>query len=205
MAKEILSQSTKNNLLVLKKAGILKNFYLAGGTGLALQLRHRLSLDLGFFTPQDINPQSLIQRMKRLGNFSVSQEAHNTLEGIFEKTRLTFLTYEYPLLFPLKTKETIKVADSRDIGCMKISAISSRGTKKDFIDLFFICHQIISLKKLLKLFEKKYQSVNYNLMHILKSLSYFEDAEKDPLPQMLIPVSWKEVKEFFKQEVKKNL
>jgi len=96
----------------------------------------------------------------------------------------------------------IKVADSRDIGCMKIFAVSSRGSKKDFIDLFFICQKTISLEKLLKLFAKKYKSVNYNMMHILKSLIYFEDAEKDPVSKMIIPISWKEVKKFFKREIK---
>lgn len=95
------------------------------------------------------------------------------------------------------------MADSRDIGCMKIDAISSRGSKRDFIDLFFICQKIIPLEKLLRLFGKKYKSVSYNRMHILKSLSYFEDAEKEPMPKMIISINWEKVKPFFKKEVKK--
>jgi predicted nucleotidyltransferase component of viral defense system len=204
MPQEILSRKTKNNLAELKRANILSNFYLAGGTGLALKLRHRISLDLDFFTKEDIDTKILIQKIKNLGRFSVEKESESTLIGIFEGTRITFLKYDYPLLFPLKEFEGIEVADERDIGCMKISAISSRGTKKDFIDLYFLCQKIISLKELLKLFKKKYKSVDYNLMHILKSLVYFEDAEKDPMPKMIIPISWEEVKKFFKAEIKKN-
>jgi predicted nucleotidyltransferase component of viral defense system len=203
MPQEILSRKTKNNLAELKRANILSNFYLAGGTGLALKLRHRISLDLDFFTKEDIDTKILIQKIKNLGRFSVEKESESTLIGIFEGTRITFLKYDYPLLFPLKEFEGIEVADERDIGCMKISAISSRGTKKDFIDLYFLCQKIISLKELLKLFKKKYKSVDYNLMHILKSLVYFEDAEKDPMPKMIIPISWEEVKKFFKAEIKK--
>jgi predicted nucleotidyltransferase component of viral defense system len=203
MPQEILSRKTKNNLATLKLANILSNFYLAGGTGLALKLRHRISLDLDFFTKEDIDTEILIQKIKNLGKFSVEKESESTLIGNFEGTRITFLKYDYPLLFPLKEFEGIKVADERDIGCMKISAISSRGTKKDFIDLYFLCQKIISLKELLKLFKKKYKSVDYNLMHILKSLVYFEDAEKDPLPKMILPISWEEVKKFFKAEIKK--
>ncbi len=202
MPQEILPTKTKSSLALLKQAGILENFYLAGGTGLALQLNHRSSFDLDFFTKKDIDTKILIQKIKILGKFSIEKESENTLIGVFEGVRVTFLKYDFPLLFPLKKHLGIKVADGRDIGCMKISAISSRGAKKDFIDLYFICQKMLPLKRLLKLFERKYKSVNYNMVHILKSLSYFEDAEKDPMPKMIIIVSWKEIKNFFQKEIK---
>ena len=88
---------------------------------------------------------------------------------------------------------------------MKISAISSRGSKKDFIDLFFVCQQGISLEEMLKLFERKYKDIDYNMVHILKSLLYFEDAEKEPMPKMIIPTKWEEVKNFFKKNIKENI
>ena len=201
MSQEILSKKTKADLETLKEAGVLRDFYLAGGTGLALQFRHRISLDLDFFTKKAFEEKILVQKIKKLGKFSIEKEAENTLVGIFQGSRITFLSYDYPLLSPLKEIEGIKVADIKDIGCMKIAAISSRGTKKDFIDLFFICQNGILLKVLLKLFRKKYKSVDYNMMHILKSLVYFEDAQKDPMPRMTIPVSWARVKNFFKKEV----
>ena len=80
---------------------------------------------------------------------------------------------------------------------MNISFISGRGTRKDFIDLYFICKDVVSFEELLKLFKKKYKSINYNIVHILKSLTYFNDAEKDPMPNMLKPVSWTKVKLLF--------
>jgi len=203
MSQKILSRKTKINLEILRKSGMLRDFYLAGGTGAALQLKHRLSLDLDFFTEKNIDIKILVQKIKKLGRFSIEKEAQNSLISIFQGTRITFLKYDYPCLFPFKDFEGIKVADLRDIGCMKISAISSRGIKKDFIDLFFICQEIILLKSLLRFFKKKYESVDYNMIHILKSLVYFEDAEKDPMPKMIIPVSWKEVKSFSKEEIKK--
>lgn len=197
MPEEIISKETRSNLELLNKANILDNFYLAGGTGLALQIKHRLSIDLDFFTEKDINIKALMDRLQELGEITVSKEAENTLNGTFNKTEIMFLKYAYPLLFPLKEVEGIIIADSRDIGCMKISAVYSRGTKKDFIDLFFICKNIIDFKELLELFKKKYKDVDYNMIHILKSLVYFDDAEKDPMPKMLTPVSWNKVKEFF--------
>jgi predicted nucleotidyltransferase component of viral defense system len=191
-------------LEILKKSGILKDFYLVGGTGAALQLKHRLSLDLDFFTKENIDTKALIQKIKNLGNFSIEKEALNSLTSIFQGTIITFLKYDYPCLFQFKNIEGVKVADLRDIGCMKISAISSRGAKKDFIDLFYICQKIISLQGLLKLFQKKYKNVDYNMNHILKSIIYFEDAEKNPMPKMIIPVLWEQVKSFLKKEIKKQ-
>jgi len=203
MPQEIISKKTKDNLEILIREGILKSFYLAGGTGVALQLKHRVSLDLDFFTKKDIDDKTLIQKIKTWCKLSIERETENTLIGIFNGTRVSFLKYDYPLLFDLKQIEGIRVADLRDIGCMKIDAISSRGMKRDFVDLFFICKELISLKSLLSLFKRKYKSVNYNMMHILKSLMYFEDAENNPTPKMIVHVSWQEIKNFFQQEIRK--
>ena len=203
MPQEIISKKTKANLEILTKEDLLENFYLAGGTGVALQLKHRVSLDLDFFTEKDIDTKTLIQKIKTRGKFSIERETENTLIGIFNGIRVSFLKYDYPLLFDLKQIKGIKIADFRDIGCMKIDAVSSRGMKRDFVDLFFICREVISLKNLLSLFKKKYKSVNYNMLHILKSLAYFEDAENNPMPKMILPTSWQEVKSFFKKEIRK--
>lgn len=205
MSKKILSKEAKNCLALLRDKNILKDFYLAGGTGLALQIHHRKSIDLDFFTKKNFNSEILVEKLRKLGKFSVEKKEKNTLVGIFNNIRISFFTYNYPLLFSSKKIEGIFVADSKDIGCMKISAISSRGSKKDFVDVFFICQKIIPLSELLKLFEKKYRGVDYNMAHILKSLVYFDDAEKEPMPKMLIKTSWKEIKKFFRKEVKKLL
>lgn len=201
MSRQILSQETKNNLEKIIEAGIIKDFYLAGGTAVALHLMHRLSIDLDFFTKEDFDRTSLVQKIITIGKFSIEKEAENSLIGVFNNTRITFIKYSYPLLFNLRTMEGMSVADPRDIGCMKITAISARGMKKDFIDLFFICREVIQLKDLLILFKKKYRSVDYNLIHILKSLIYFEDSDYEPMPNMIIPISWQEVKDYFIKEV----
>lgn len=201
MPKEIISKKTRCNLELLEKANVLNDFYLVGGTGLALQLKHRLSIDLDFFTEKNINTKVLIGKLKELGALVVDREAENTLDGAFNGTKIMFLKYPYPLLFPLQKFGDITVANAKDIGCMKVSAISSRGTKKDFIDLFFVCKNILDFKELLKLFKKKYKGIDYNMVHILKSLTYFDDAEKEPMPKMLKPDDWTKVKLFFQNKV----
>jgi hypothetical protein len=93
----------------------------------------------------------------------------------------------------------MKIADSRDIACMKISAISSRGTKRDFVDLYFAAKEY-GLANLIELFKGKFAGTQYSLLHLLKSLTFFEDAEKEPMPDMLADTSWRVIRQFFQRE-----
>lgn len=142
MLEKVLSKEAKGCLALLKEAKVLKNFYLAGRTGLALQLQHRTSVDLDFFSSKKFNLHTLIQKLKKTESFSLEREEEDTLIVFINKVKVSFFVYDYPLLYSPKKIEGISVADARDIGCMKISAISSRGSKKDFVDLFFICQKI---------------------------------------------------------------
>jgi len=87
---------------------------------------------------------------------------------------------------------------------MKIAAISDRESKRDFIDLYFIVKvkRLLSLLEILHLYDQKFKILKQNKIHIFKSLCYFEDAEKEPMPQMIEEVEWQEVKRFFEKETK---
>jgi hypothetical protein len=94
----------------------------------------------------------------------------------------------------LESISGVKLADEQDIAAMKSDVISSRGSRKDFIDLYFLLGKY-PLSEILSFFEKKYSHIDYNRPHLLKSLTYFADAESDASPKMLIPVDWETVKE----------
>jgi len=196
-------EKLRKNLEILSRIPALKNFYLGGGTGCALWLKHRISVDLDFFSPKSFKPQMLIERLSRIGRFKLEQKSSDTLLGEFNNTRIHFLGYPYPLVEKPRVIMKIKVAGLADIGCMKIDAISTRGRKRDFIDLYFICQKYCPLEKLLIDFARKYRKTGYNLSHILKSLSYFVDAETDPMPKMLVRTSWNSIKDFFIKETKR--
>ncbi len=202
MFEKVITKKTKQNLAKLSKVSFMKDFYLAGDTALALQFGHRTSLDLDFFSPKEFRPELLAARLEKIGGFSLKSKAWGTLHGVFAGTRITFLYYPYPLLSPKKKFLKINLANWTDIACMKLDAISTRGSKKDFIDIYFI-RQKIAFKKLFRLFAKKYKSVDFNMIHLFKSLCYFKEAEKQPMPKMFKIVSWQEVKEFFIEQVKK--
>ncbi len=202
MYQEVINTKTKCLFKALIKVEKIKNFYLAGGTALALQLGHRKSIDLDWFSQKDLSITQLKRDLSFLGNFKVESEDKNTLNCILDGVKLSFFVYPYRLLFPLINFNSFKLADEGDIACMKIDAISSRGTKKDFIDLYFLI-QKHPLDKLLDLFDKKYKGIQYNRLHILKSLVYFEEAENEPMPIMLKRIPWLKVKNKLKKEVKR--
>ena len=185
----MITASTEATLRALRDAHIVDRFYLADGTGLALQFGHRLSLGLAFFATVQFDEETLLQRVHTLTEFSLVAKAPYTLHTTIGETKVSFLGYAYPLLFPEVRFLEVAVADLRDIACMKVSAIASRGTKRDFVDLY-VSAQRLGLTKVLHLFDRKYAQTHYSRIHILKSLTFFDDAEKDPMPHMLIPLDW---------------
>lgn len=202
MFVQALTRPAQTLLERLGRRRWMREFYLAGGSGVALHLGHRVSEDLDFFTPKELNTTLLIQRLRRVGEFDLRTEAWGTVTGILGGVRASFFTYSYPLLEPTQRLFGVGVASLVDIGLMKIVAISQRGSRRDFIDLFFICQEV-PLKELLLLLPRKYTGVNYSLPHILRSLVYFADAECEPMPKMLRKVRWSVVKGFFEKEVKR--
>ena len=197
-----IDPQTKRVLDKIASAGISTQFYLAGGTALAIQLGHRKSIDLDFFSCDDFSIEKLKKELSPLGEFVVIDQDQGTLNASLDGVKVSFLRYDYIQLYPYIVFENINLADERDIAAMKIDAASSRGSKKDFIDLYFLL-QKYSLAELIGFFEKKFTNIKYNKLHIFKSLVFFEDAEDEPMPIMLTDVSWQKVKEKISQETLK--
>ena len=201
MFEEAISKQTAENLVLLGKSKILGSAYLAGGTALALQIGHRISYDLDFFTDQKFKAQIFLKEMSRFKLYQHERVGWGTILGRLGNVKFSLFYYPYPLLRKPISFKNINIADIADISAMKIAAISERGTKRDFVDLYFIL-QKITLNEVFNFYDRKYQKLSSNSVHIKKSLVYFEDAEKDPTPKMIIPVSWGKVKTFFKKEIK---
>jgi len=203
MFEETFVKGAKDILALLGRSGILQEAYLAGGTAAALQLGHRISVDFDFFTTKEFIPEEISAALSKLGSFDEEQESKGTLLGKFEGVNFSFFIYKYPLIFPAQKYLSVSIADIRDIASMKIDAIASRGAKRDFIDLYFICKSGYQLTDILDFYDKKYGRLSSNRIHIQKSLVFFNDAEPDEMPRMLKDVKWGKVKEFFEEEIKK--
>lgn len=186
-------------LSLTERLGILKtfSFYLTGGTGLALQIGHRKSFDLDFFTSKPFSPEELSTFFRKEG-FSVEGESRSTLtiHCVLEGVKTSFIYYSEPLLFPTIPFNSIEIADWRDIVVEKIRTIADRGQKKDFYD-FYYGVRLLGIEETAGLVYKKF-SKRINYLHLLKGLVYFDDAERSPDPLLLgKPPSWDEVKVFF--------
>lgn len=193
----------RQELLPLLK-GVASDYYLAGGTALALEIGHRRSLDFDFFTAKPIATVKLFNRLKKIfrrHRIKKIQEEKDTLSVLIDnRIKLSFFSYPYPLLDRPLRSEYFRLAALADIGCMKLAALVSRAALKDYVDLYFIL-QRISLAKLLSRAAKKLPDIDANL--ILKSLVYYDDLEKEPIVwQRGKKVTWAKIKRSLTQAVK---
>ena len=201
---DILDKKRKEILPLLKNFEEF-GFYLAGGTGLALQIGHRDSIDFDFFVFGDYDTLKLREKIEEVfkdHKILFTQEEKNTISCIIDDSvLLSFFGYKHENIKDLIETEYFKIASIEDIACMKLSAITSRSLEKDYIDLYFI-FKTISLKELLDFFVIKYPILDKSL--ILKSLTYFDDIKEEKIIfKEEHFVSFLEVKTFLQKTVKK--
>jgi hypothetical protein len=134
---------------------LLNEFNLAGGTALALQIGHRISIDLDFFGNTTVDFDLLKLDISASYNFTVEHNTRNILIGFIDGIKVDFVRYKYSLIRPPVIDQDIRMLSIEDIGCMKLAAITGRARKRDFFDLYFILREI-SLKELLDLYVVKY-------------------------------------------------
>ncbi|MEK7209114.1 MAG: nucleotidyl transferase AbiEii/AbiGii toxin family protein [Patescibacteria group bacterium] len=178
------------------------NWYLAGGTALSLQAGHRQSVDLDFFTSQKTFDEKRTEEiLSETKKWETSSLARNTLYGKFFNAKISLIAYPFfRPAEPFLQIGTVQVLTPLDIAAMKIVAISQRGRKRDFIDLYWLCRNRLTLYESLERAEHQYK-VKQNRNHLLKSLVYFEDAEADPMPTIFFDADWATVKNYFLTEV----
>lgn len=178
-------------------------WYLAGGTALALQTGNRVSVDLDFFTTEkDFKNEIFLKNFSGNKDWKIDFEEDNTIYGVLLGCKVSFIAYP----FFLPKQDYIKygfvnILKPKDIAVMKIIAVSQRGKKRDFFDLFWIAKNLEPLIDVIKRLKNQYPSVAHDYHHILKSLVYFDDAESDPDPVINFKANWKEVKGFFEREI----
>ena len=204
MHRDCLSEKGWKVLRHLK--GMLKKYHviLAGGTALAFHIGHRVSEDLDFFTVEEFRGESIISEIRKTGYpFRIISEGEGYLITDVGDVKVSLFKYDYPFLEKPMMLDGIQVAGILDIASMKVIAISQRGTKRDFVDLYFIL-QVMPFHKLAKYMVRRFGKERVNPVHIGKSLVYFSDAESHPEPEYIKgkDLGWDNVKKFFKHHVK---
>lgn len=181
----------------------LDGFYLVGGTALALQFGHRMSVDLGLFTELQFDKVALLEALQKSYDVLVETEEGSMLITSINFVKVDFVKMSYPVLFDPIVAEGVRMLEIRDIAPMKLKAVTQRGSKKDFYDIYYLL-DYLTIQQMLELFSLKFRQ--FEIFHVLKSLNYFDDAEKYPDPVLFDKtVTWNKVKSKIQSAIKSHL
>lgn len=199
-----LYPETLGLLKSLSENELISDFSLVGGTAIALYLGHRISIDLDFFSPKSFNSQLFHGALKMEYTLENSIVDINTISTNIltanQSVKVELITYQYPLIRPINTIDGIRLMSLEDLAAMKLSAITGRGAKKDFVDIYYLLDRF-SLSDMFGFYLQKYSE--QNLFQLMKSIVYFKDADMEPDPNLILGVNWMEIKGKIIQEVKK--
>ena len=192
LRKETISEATLGLLNRLMLDGHLKDFFLVGGTALALQIGHRISIDIDLFSTSPFDLGDMLPHMEANYPFRLDFESRNTLKGEAGGIKVDLITHAYPLVSPLVVMEGVRMASMGDIAAMKLNAIAGNGTRlKDFIDIAYLSTHL-SLHEMVGAYEKKYASRNPAI--VVKALDYHRDINFNEKVNMIDGgLEWKDI------------
>ena len=189
---ETVEPETLDLLKSLQSIPEFGNFRLVGGTGLALQFGHRISIDLDFFGQVDFSTINFDVLLSRFDDVRTINNSPHIKQYFINDIKVDFVQLPYKWIDEAREDQGVTMALPKEIGAMKLAAVTNRGTKKDFVDIFLLLKHF-QLNQLLEFYKEKYPDGSEFL--VLKSLTYFDDAEDEEMPEMLTLVTWGEVKE----------
>lgn len=201
---EALTAETKNAFYLVSGLPFVQRFYLAGGTGLALHLGHRFSVDLDLFSPDSdaVGPdeRAVLRDVFEEPSLGITYDTDMTFVANWRGVGISFFRLSlYPLVQPPLLLDGVPIASLAEIGAMKLAAIIDRGTRKDLVDLYTIL-QHVSLDDLFQVAAVKYARVRTFAISATRALAYFDDAEALPMPQMLDRTPWTKMKRFLERQ-----
>ncbi len=170
---------------------VFQHMRLAGGTSLALQYGHRKSIDIDLFGILPPDTIAINLALSSLGEVKNLQNHQSIKSYLVNGIKVDIVNYPYPWIGPLIIEDDLRLASDKDIAAMELAAITGRGSKKDFVDVYFLLKHY-SFTELLDFYKEKYK--DGSVFMVLKSLTYFDDAEEDAGPLQLVPVYWDEIK-----------
>ncbi|MBN2386068.1 MAG: nucleotidyl transferase AbiEii/AbiGii toxin family protein [Anaerolineales bacterium] len=210
---ETLTPATLQAFHQVARLPFITGFYLAGGTGLALHLGHRFSVDLDFFSSDEaaVGPdqRDALRLLLNDPSLAITYDKAGTFVATWQGVGVSFFRLPlYPLVQQPVLLEGVPLATVLEIGAMKLAAIIDRGTRKDMVDLYYLL-QVVSLETIFEVAAVKYARVRSFPVSAMRALAYFADAEALPMPRMLDKTPWAKMKKFLERQAmdagRKNL
>jgi hypothetical protein len=193
---EVLPPEWASVAVELDELGLLTDAYMAGGTALALRFGHRVSGDLELMSPVPFSSEETRERLLDRPEVLHLEYAQHTLRAEIRGIQICILHHPHPLLFPTDPLGGLQIADARDVACMTTAAVINRGHRQDFVDLY-VAAQEFGLASILDWMDRKYAVAPFERARVLQALTEFSDAEKEPMPELLTPIEWADVRRFF--------
>jgi hypothetical protein len=195
---------TKEGLQLFPALVAFDDFYLAGGTALALQIGHRHSVDFDLFSNDPID-QTLLTKVGRVfPSFPVQPVINNRdqLTAFIGSVKLTFLSYPFPLIEPFVSVEGLRMLSVKEIGATKAYTIGRRGTYKDYADLYFIiAEHHASLEEIIAMAERKFRH-EFNSRLFAEQLLFLDDVQDYDIDFLKQPVAAADITEFFRDRIR---
>ena len=181
---ETVTPATLDLIYLLQKDPVLDGFYLVGGTALSLQIGHRISVDIDFFSRDSFETSILIEHLEESYGFKLHYSASNTLKGYIGEVLIDLLRHDYPYVSDPVNFDGIRMLSKRDIAAFKVNAITGSGTRaKDFVDIYFLLKEL-AFSEIIDSYNKKYSQRND--YHAVKSLVYFDDMDLAGWPNLIL-------------------
>ncbi len=194
MHLEILSKAQKELLPIL--AQFKREYYLVGGTAIALHIGHRESIDFDLFKEKSIRKNDIYKKLKNI-DYKVSFADYNQVNMVSNGVKITFFLFPYTVSTESELKNTLKMPDLLTLAAMKAFALGRRAKWKDYVDLYFILKYhysfVIVAQKAKEIFKDEFIEKQF-----IAQLGYFKGINYDEEVTYLIPnpPSEEEIQEF---------
>ncbi|MBO4316117.1 MAG: nucleotidyl transferase AbiEii/AbiGii toxin family protein [Prevotella sp.] len=199
LSLQTILPDTLELLKTLMQQPLISQMRLVGGTSLALQYGHRKSIDLDFFGTTTEDVEELTEMMHQCAQQVIRGNYSKRIKTFFlNNIKVDLVNYDYPWIDDAIMEEGLRLASPKDIAAMKVNAVIGRGTKKDFIDIFFLL-QHYTFEDILRFYMQKYPDGSE--YRALLSMNYFADAELQPMPVMLQQADWESIKKEIRLQV----
>lgn len=189
---------------IFNKLEKFSEFYLVGGTALALQIGHRISVDFDLFTSQDLS-KNLLAKVKRVFGpiIEIKINRSDQLSIVTGGIKIDFVKYPYPLIYKLINYQGVRMLSVKEIAASKAFTLGRRATFKDYVDLYFILkRKLVSLQEIIDVCKRKYKE-EFNGRLFLEQLIFLEDVKEVKIEFLKEKVSVKQMADFFENEVRK--
>jgi hypothetical protein len=193
---EVLPPAWASVAVELDELGLLTDAYMAGGTALALRFGHRRAGDLELMSPTPFSSEEARERLLDRPEVLNLEYAEHTLRAEIRGIQICILHCRYPLLFPTDPLGGLQIADARDVACMTAASVINRGHRQDFVDLY-VAGQAFGMAQIFEWMDRKYAVAPFERARVLQALTEFSDAEQEPMPDLLTPIEWADVRRYF--------